>query len=270
MILKRLSRGLTTVFTVIFTVVLGLTALAYQAEADVNQILGTSSYEIVQNEGAEETDTRYFKQKTSSIDEFMQQKLDIIEQVTDEGTVLLKNEKSALPLAAGARVTLFGRASYNSVYGGDSGNAQIGNLGNQNINWTFRRGLEEAGFAVNDEKWNFYAQRNIAYNADPSAEVAPDQLPMGSVSGYADAGIVVFSRVTGEGGDAADGYYELTQTELDLVAAAKEACGKVIVIINSPSPIAIHALKEDAGVGAILQIGGLGAQIGRASCRERV
>ena len=259
MILKRLSRGLTTVFTVIFTVVLGLTALAYQAEADVNQILGTSSYEIVQNEGAEETDTRYFKQKTSSIDEFMQQKLDIIEQVTDEGTVLLKNEKSALPLAAGARVTLFGRASYNSVYGGDSGNAQIGNLGNQNINWTFRRGLEEAGFAVNDEMWNFYAQRNIAYNADPSAEVAPDQLPMGSVSGYADAGIVVLSRVTGEGGDAPDGYYELTQTELDLVAAAKEACSKVVVIINSPSPIAIHALKEDAGVGAILQIGGLGA-----------
>ena len=259
MILKRLSRGLTTVFTVIFTVVLGLTALAYQAEADVNQILGTSSYEIVQNEGAEETDTQYFKQKTRSIDEFMQQKLDIIEQVTDEGTVLLKNEKSALPLAAGARVTLFGRASYNSVYGGDSGNAQIGNLGNQNINWTFRRGLEEAGFAVNDEMWNFYAQRNIAYNADPSAEVAPDQLPMGSVSGYADAGIVVLSRVTGEGGDAPDGYYELTQTELDLVNAAKEACSKVVVIINSPSPIAIHALKEDAGVGAILQIGGLGA-----------
>ena len=259
MILKRLSRGLTTVFTVIFTVVLGLTALAYQAEADVNQILGTSSYEIVQNEGAEETDTQYFKQKTRSIDEFMQQKLDIIEQVTDEGTVLLKNEKSALPLEAGARVTLFGKASYNSVYGGDSGNAQIGNLGNQNINKTFRYGLEEAGFAVNDEMWNFYAQRNIAYNADPSAEVAPAQLPMGSVSGYADAGIVVLSRVTGEGGDAPDGYYELTQTELDLVAAAKEACGKVIVIINSPSPIAIHALKEDAGVGAILQIGGLGA-----------
>ena len=259
MILKRLSRGLTTVFTVIFTVVLGLTALAYRAEADVNQILGTSSYEIVQNEGAEETDTRYFKQKTSSIDEFMQQKLDIIEQVTDEGTVLLKNEKSALPLAAGARVTLFGKASYNSVYGGSSGNAAIGNLGNQNINKTFRYGLEAAGFAVNDEMWNFYAQRNIAYTADPSAEIAPDQLPMGSVSGYADAGIVVFSRVTGEGGDAADGYYELTQTELDLVAAAKEACGKVIVIINSPSPIAIHALKEDAGVGAILQIGGLGA-----------
>ena len=259
MILKRLSRGFTTVFTVIFTVVLGLTALAYQAEADVNQILGTSSYEIVQNEGAEETDTRYFKQKTSSIDEFMQQKLDIIEQVTDEGTVLLKNEKSALPLAAGARVTLFGKASYNSVYGGSSGNAAIGNLGNQNINKTFRYGLEAAGFAVNDEMWNFYAQRNIAYDAAPSAEIAPDQLPMGSVSGYADAGIVVFSRVTGEGGDAADGYYELTQTELDLVAAAKEACGKVIVIINSPSPIAIHALKEDAGVGAILQIGGLGA-----------
>lgn len=259
MVLKWLSRGLTTLFTAIFTVVLGLTALAYQAEADVNQILGTSSYEIVQTEEGEETDTQYFKQKTRSIDEFMQQKLDIIEQVTDEGTVLLKNESNALPLAAGARVTLFGKASYNPVYGGSSGNAQIGNLGNTNINWTFRRGLEEAGFAVNEEMWNFYAQRNIAFTADPSAEIAPDALPMSSVSGYSDAGIVVLSRVTGEGGDASDGYYELTQTELALVDAAKEACGKVIVIINSPSPLAIHLLKEDAGVGAILQVGGLGA-----------
>lgn len=259
MVLKRLSRGFTTVFTAIFTVGLGLTALAYQAEADVNQLLGTSSYEIVQREEGEEIDTQYYKQKTNSIDEFMRQKLEIIEQVTDEGTVLLKNEQNALPLDKGARVTLFGKASYNSVYGGNSGNAQIGNLGNANINWTFRRGLEEAGFAVNSVMWDFYAQQNIAYDAAPAAEIAPAALPMNSVSGYSDAGIVILSRVTGEGSDAPDGYYELTETELALVNAAKEACGKVIVIVNSPSPLAIHALKEDAGVGAILQIGGLGA-----------
>lgn len=259
MVLKRLSRGLTTLFTAILTVTIGLTALAYQAEADVNQILGTTSYKIVQTEEEGEVDTMYFKPKTSSIDEFMRQKLDIIEQITDEGTVLLKNEGNALPLAAGARVTLFGKASYNSVYGGNSGNAQIGNLGNTNINKTFRAGLEEAGFAVNEEMWEFYAQRNIAYDAAPSAEPAAGTLPMGKIGEYSDAGIVVLSRVTGEGSDAPDGYYELTSTELDLVRTAKEHCDEVIVIVNSPSPIAIHALKEDAGVGAILQIGGLGA-----------
>lgn len=258
MILKRLSRGLTTLFTAIFTIVIGLTALAFQAEQDVNQMLGTSSYEIVET-GDEEVDTQYFKKKTANIDEFMTQKLEVIEDVTDEGVVLLKNEGNALPLASGAKVTLFGRASYNSVYGGDSGNAQIGNLGNQNINWTFKRGLEEAGFEVNPTMWDFYAGRNIAYNAEPSAEVAPAELPMSSVNGYSDVGIVVLSRVTGEGSDAPDGYYELTDTELSLVAEAGRLCGKLVVIINSPSPMAIHSLKTDANVDAILQVGGLGA-----------
>lgn len=256
--LKRLSRGLTTLFTAIFALVLGLTALAFQAEQDVNQMLGTTSYKIVST-GEEETDTQYYKKKTANIDEFMEQKLEMIEQLTDEGIVLLKNEGSALPLTSGARVTLFGRASYNAVYGGDSGNAQIGNVGNTNINWTFRRGLEAAGFVVNPDMWDFYAGRNIAFNADPSAEVAPAQLPTASVSGYSDVGIVVLSRVTGEGGDAPDGYYELTQTELDLVAEAARLCEKVVVIVNSPSPLAIHSLKVDANVDAILQVGGLGA-----------
>lgn len=257
MLRKWLIRGFTTLFTVLFAVVLGLTSLASVAESDINQMMGTSSIEIV--ETGEVVDTQYYKKKTNSIEEFMQKKLDLIEQLTDEGTVLLKNE-GTLPLADKANVTLFGKASYNSVYGGKSGNAAIGNSGNANINFTFKRGLEDAGFSVNADMWNYYAGRNLAYTSNPSQEPASSELPMDSVSGYKDAGVVVFSRVTGEGGDAADGYYELAQEELNLLKAVEEACDKVIVIINSPSPIAIHALKEDAKVGAILQIGGLGAR----------
>ena len=133
MLLKRLSRGLTTVFTAVFAVMIGLTALASQAEADINQMLGTSSYEIVKSENEEEADTEYYKKKTASMDAFMRQKLEIIERITDEGTVLLKNESNTLPLNEGASVTLFGKASYKAVYGGSSGNAAIGNKDNDNI-----------------------------------------------------------------------------------------------------------------------------------------
>lgn len=148
MILKKLSRGLTAVFTVIFTLMIGLSALAFESEADINQMLGTSSYEIVnKNEGEE--DTEYYKKKTRSIDAFMNEKLSIIEQLTDEGTVLLKNENNVLPLKNVKKVTVLGKASTALVYGGSSGNAQIGNSGNDNVNWTLKRGLEQAGFEVN-------------------------------------------------------------------------------------------------------------------------
>ena len=260
MVTKWLVRGFTTFFTVLFTVMLGLTTLANVSESDINQMLGTTSTKIV--ETGEVVDTEYFKKKTNSIEELMQNKLKIIEQITDEGTVLLKNENDTLPLKGGKNVTLFGKASYNSVYGGKSGNAAIGNSGNVNINFTFKRGLEDAGFSVNADMWNYYAGKNLAYTSAPTEEVAPSELPMDSVSAYKDAGVVVFSRVTGEGSDAASDYYELVSAELNLLKAVEDVCDKVIVIINSPSPIAIHALKTDAKVGAILQIGGLGARSG--------
>lgn len=55
------------------------------------------------------------------------------------------------------------------------------------------------------------------------------------------------------------GYYELNETELSVVKKAEEISNKVIVIINSPSALAIDELKKDDKVNAILQIGGAGA-----------
>ena len=42
--LKAISRAFTVVVVVIYTVVLGLTSLAFEAQADLNQMLGTSQY----------------------------------------------------------------------------------------------------------------------------------------------------------------------------------------------------------------------------------
>ncbi len=247
--LKKISRGLTTVFIAIFTLMLGLTALAVESEADINQILGTSSFEIKYEENLNE-DTEYFKKKTSSIDEFMKNKLALIEELTDEGTVLLKNNDT-LPLKTEKKITLFGKTSTSLVYGGNSGNATIGNAGNENVNMTLKKGLELAGFEINPQMWDFYkTQKN-----EPPVE----SLPTDGLAEYNEAAIVLISRVTGEGSDAADGYYELTDTELKLVKKAEEISEKVIVIINSPSPVAVSEWKKDERVDAILQIGGAGA-----------
>ncbi len=256
--LNLLSRGLTVILVFIFTTMLGLTSLAFEARADVNQMLGTSSYKLVDIGDASE-DTNYFKKTTQSIDSFMDEKLALIEEIVGEGTVLLKND-GTLPLASGASVTALGKASTALVYGGSSGNAAIGNTGNSEINWTLKRGLESAGFSVNPTVWSYYESLGLDYKSDPLTEPDPAGIPVDDVTAYSDAAIVVLSRVSGEGNDAADGYYELTNTELSLVAKAEEISDKVVVIVNSPSALAVNALKNDSKVGAILQVGGLGAR----------
>jgi len=256
--LKKLSRGLAALLAAVFTVTLGLTSLAFEAQADINQMLGVSSYELVEvSDGTE--DTEYFKKTTRSIDAFMDMKLALLEEIVNEGVVLLKND-GALPLDAGAKVTTLGKASTALVYGGSSGNAAIGNMSSTNINWTLKRGLESAGLSVNPSVWSFYESSGLSFQSGPETEPDPAGIPAGDLAGYSDAAVVVLSRVTGEGGDAADGYYELTETELALVKRAEEISGKVIVIINSPSALAVNALKNDDKVNAILQVGGLGAR----------
>ena len=256
--LKKISRGFAAFFVLIYIAMLALTSLAFEAQADVNQMLGTASYKIVDTGDGTE-DTQYFKKTTRSIDSFMDQKLALVEEIVGEGIVLLKND-GVLPIASNAKVTTLGKASTALVYGGSSGNAAIGNPGNSEINWTLKRGLENAGLQVNPSVWAFYESQQLSYTAEPSAEPDPSGIPADDEDEYSDAAVVVFSRVTGEGGDAADGYYELTAEELALVKNAEEISEKVIVVINSPSAVAIHSLVEDESVGAILQVGGLGAR----------
>ena len=255
---KTLSRGFAALFVLLYIATLALTNLAFEAQADVNQILGTASYKIVDTGDGTE-DTQYYKKKTRSIDTFMDQKLALIEEIVGEGIVLLKNE-GILPLSEGAKITTLGKASTALVYGGSSGNAAIGNPGNSEINWTLKRGLEYAGFQVNPSVTAYYESLGLSFTAEPSAEPDPAGIPDEDTEDYNDAVIVVLSRVTGEGGDAADGYYELAENELELVRRAEKISDKVIVIINSPSAVAIDALVKDEAVGAILQVGGLGAR----------
>ncbi len=245
---KRVWCGVSAFLVSAFILTQSLSVYAIKSEADINQMLGTSSYEIKNSDGG---DTEYFKSKTSSLDEHMDNKLNMIERLVDEGTVLVKNN-GALPFKGVAKITLLGRSSVDVVYNGSSGNGTIGNSGNENINLTLKVGLEKAGFTVNPVMWDYY-------KANSKTESDPSVLPNEGISDYSDAAIVVLTRNAGEGADAADGYYELTETEKALVEKAKQISSKVVVLVNSPSPLAFDEFDRDDGVDAILQVGGLGA-----------
>ncbi len=223
----------------------------------------------------------------------------LVKQVEAEGAALLTNEADTLPLAEGAKVSLFSTSSVNIVYGG-TGSANVDASKCDNL----KVALEKAGFEVNQTLWDFYETGDAAiYNRgkadatvqDSATEQAKqDDDAMGSfgkaeiveapwsvytedvlasVESYGDAAIVVLSRIGGEGADCyfdtelGDGrnYLALNQDEKDMMAgvkALKDAgkVDKIVVLINTSNALQVDFLKNNEyGVDAAMWIGGVGA-----------
>ena len=200
----------------------------------------------------------------------------VVQEICEEGMILLKNKESALPLAKNAKVTVFGRNSVDLVYGG-SGSAAPGKSDDKEINrkygWrkTINDSLEEAGFAVNPEMQKFY-EKQSSRSDNPGMESADgtQKVPVlktgetsydkytdavkNSYGEYGDAAIIVFSRIAGEGWDlprkAADNenrhYLELDNAERDLIkqVAASQKFKKIVILLNGSNYIDLGFLEE--------------------------
>ena len=89
----------------------------------------------------------------------------VAKEICEEGMLLLKNKENTLPLAKGAKVTVFGRNSIDLVYGG-SGSAEPGKSDDKELKkkygWrrTVNESLKEAGFSVNPEMQKFYEKQD--------------------------------------------------------------------------------------------------------------
>ena len=219
---------------------------------------------------------------SESNDEAIAETLEAAREITtaeaEEGIVLLKNEGDALPLGGTDNVNVFGAASYELVYGGAGSGAA-----NETDNITLQQGLEDAGFNVNQDLVDFYADNYIArqeqnvmdlrgsdYNIYESATDDYSEELLNSAKEFSDVALVVFGRIGGEGGDlpydmaeytggdAGKSYLELQQVEIDLLKMVEENFEKVIVLVNSS-----HAMElgfvEDEKVDAALWIGGPGS-----------
>ena len=223
---------------------------------------------------------------------------DLVEDIADEGIVLLKNEGSTLPLTAGS-LNVFGWASTNPVYGGTGSGA----LNDAYHTVTLLEGLENAGFTLNTELSDFYT----AYRADrpsiamgtqdwtlpePPASTYTDEM-MANAKAFSDTALVVISRSGGEGADlptdmaaVIDGswqdgttsyagsytnnsteyadfeqgqhYLELSKTERDMLDLVCSNFENVVVVYNGANTMELGFVDEYAQIKSVLWCPGTG------------
>ena len=214
------------------------------------------------------------------------------EEIVSEGIVLLKNkgkkDDAALPLAKGAKISVFGKNSANIVLGGSGSGG--GNAANAT---SLYDGLRNANFTLNPELVKFYESNESGSGRDKNPAIgakvtglAVGETPqskysdkvLSSYDSYNDAAVIVLSRIGGEGFDlprlqktgyngasvegAKEGahYLELDQNEEDLLNAVID-CGKfkkVVVLINCATSMELGFIEEYEGIDAALWIGSPG------------
>lgn len=118
---KTLWRGLTSTSAVLMVVSLFGTQCAITYTGTLNSYLGTTTSRIVSTGDPSAEDTNYY---TSEFGDYSAENLQKLIQATydesvleqEEGSVLLRNNNSALPLSPNSHVTLFGHAVVQPVY----------------------------------------------------------------------------------------------------------------------------------------------------------
>lgn len=224
------------------------------------------------------------------------------ESIVEEGIVLLKNEDNALPLKTEKKITIFGKNSVDLVIGGSGSNSGSSSASTK---VDLADSLISAGFTVNPTLREYYksSQSGSGRASTPTMGDVLTGFPIGEASlpypdsvknsyaDYNDAAIVVISRICGEGYDLprtmfkkGNSYTDWTGTEkvegarstddhylqLDAneTAMIKEACDnfdKVIVVVNSASPIEFGFLTDpthyayNAKIKAAILLGDPGA-----------
>ena len=253
----------------------------------VDGFLKTQSTKIV-TEGDEELWTTYVADYDTT-DELVAKHEEMGERLSEEGSVLLKNN-GTLPLSGSVKkVTLLGlRADAKTNYG-----ATIGLSVNEEQNVSLTEALKEAGIEVNETVNSIYQTIGASDDYKNANKLSPSfsgvlegQEPVytikepgvselkaadssfaESIKNYNDAAIVVIGR---PGSEAADYYagstgvdtesgarnaLALSDDERDLISFAKENFDDVIILVNAVNTMELGELEEDDDIDAILWIG---------------
>lgn len=129
------------------------------------------------------------------------------EDISSEGIVLLKND-SALPLAKGSKLNLFGWSSTNPLYGGTGS----GGLNDSYPTVTLIDGLKNAGFELNEDLIKFYTDFRQTRPTvgmwgqdwtvpEPAIDDYNNANIFENARNYSDKAVVVIARSGGEGAD---------------------------------------------------------------------
>lgn len=171
----------------------------------------------------------------------------ITRQAATDGMVLLKNEESALPLAADIQnIATFGNTSYDIITGG-TGSGDV----NEAYSVSLIEGLENGGYTVNleiQQQYTSYIEQEKAKQpqgrgmfamfrgATPIPEMQVNASLANRIAASADVALITIGRNSGEGRDRTpdEGDFLLTKAETDLintVTTAFQAQGKKTVVI---------------------------------------
>lgn len=170
----------------------------------------------------------------------------VARKAAEEGIVLLKNEKAALPLASGSKIALFGVASYEFITGG---------TGAGNVNGSYvidlKQGLSDAGFSLDSTTDDFYKDclKYERFNtkringkfdkwfvdAERPREDPPAKETVAKAAKEADKAVITIGRIFGEGRDRLYQFsYLLSDDEIRLIKRVSEAFhaeGKPLVVV---------------------------------------
>ena len=279
------SRGVIAAVSILLAVAIGVTSGAASYRSLICSTIGGDMYKTVDESGAQVTDR--YPDNGMSLEDWKAETDALVEEVTGEGIVLLKNENSTLPLAKGSRVTLFGRSSADLVLGGTGAGGIDASLA---VN--LKDAMEADGmFEINSTVWDFYksydgkegyTRSNGTYMGAKPEDIYVAEVPVAeytdavrdSYGDYSDAAIVVFSRVGGEGsdmptGDFGDGtkYLALQEQEKDVLREIQDSgkFDKVIALINTSNAMELGWVdQEEYGIDACIWIGGVGQSGARA------
>ena len=197
-----------------------------------------------------------------------------------EGMVLLKNEQHVLPLQTGAKVALFGKATFDYVKGGG---------GSGDVTVAYTRNLYEGiktlkgKICVYEELADFYRENvKEQYKAGrvPGMTIEP-QVPqelLQKAKAYTDTAVISICRFSGEGWDRKsivetenkniwaseeemarrsaeifeDGDFYLTHAEQEMVNTVKQNFARVIVVMNVGGMVDTSWFHDDAQIQSVL------------------
>ena len=151
----RIFRGLAAITAALLCISIVAVTVEAARESILNSRLGTVTNKIVDSSGTYAT---YFTSEFDTVEALMAEKAALAEEISAEGTVLLKNANGALPLnTASEKVTLWGLNSHTPTLGGMIGSTPAASAASGQKLYGIEEAMTEKGFSLNADMLSFYA-----------------------------------------------------------------------------------------------------------------
>lgn len=163
---RRVWRGVTTATASLLALSVCASTVVDGFRTDIDKFLGTKSTKLV-TEDSDGTDLYTFKSDYTSTTELLHGIQDVGERMSEEGSVLLKNN-GALPLTQDEtqKITLLGFSSYYPVQGGDMGSGYIANTGTDADTVDMVGAFKAKGFGLNQTVSDMYEALKPTYKSE--------------------------------------------------------------------------------------------------------